>query len=118
MPWRSGPRAALLANLVWMGPLLVIVGLLCVGLARNSPRHQSEFTCVNVRGDRWNLLPGVEFTGRISVRVPAGRNSAVTLVFGDSLPLTIEAETANGTPLPMTTTAVPPPEAPVDFWIE
>jgi hypothetical protein len=109
----------LLANLVWMGPLLVIIGLLCVGLARKSPRHGSErFTCVNVRGDRWNLLPGVEFTGRISIQVPAGRNSAVTLVLGDSLPLTIEAETATGTPLPMTTAAVPPPEAPVDFWIE
>jgi hypothetical protein len=101
-----------------MGPLIVIIGLLCVGLARTSSHGSETLTCVNVGGDRWNLLPGVEFTGRLSVQVPSGRNSAVTLVIGDSLPLTIEAETPDGTPLLMSTAAVPPPEAPVDYWIE
>jgi hypothetical protein len=119
MPWRSGPRAALLASLMWAGPLMVTIGLLCVSVVGEPPRARSEsLSCVNVRGDRWNLLPGVEFTGRISVQVPAGRDSNVTLVIGDALPLTIEAETADGGPLPIATTAVPATAAPVDFWME
>lgn len=119
MPWRFGPRAALRASLMWTIPLVVTIGLLCADVARQPPQAQSEsFSCVNVRGDRWNLLPGVEFTGRISVQVPAGRDSNVTLVIGDALPLTIEAETAEGVPLPITTTSVPATAAPVDFWME
>jgi hypothetical protein len=119
MPWRSGPRAALRANVMWVGPLMVAIGLLCASVAREPPRPRSEsLSCVSVRGDRWNLLPGVEFTGRIGVQVPPGRDSNVTLVIGDALPVMIEAETADGAPLPVTTTTVPAPTAPVDFWIE
>ncbi len=42
-----------------------------------------QLHCAVVRSDRWSLLPGVEYTGRLGVQIPGGLGGAMTLVAGD-----------------------------------
>jgi hypothetical protein len=42
-----------------------------------------QLHCVVIRSDRWSLLPGLEYTGRLGVEIPGGPGGAMTLVVGD-----------------------------------
>jgi hypothetical protein len=80
-------------------------------------RHQ----CAAVRVDRWSLLPGLEFTGRIGLMVPAGLGE-LRLIVGDSLPVALRAERPDGLPVSIAVETLltghamnlPPP----DYWFD
>ena len=102
-----------------MGALVVILVVLCVRLVRVYPHAPVDtLNCVNIRGDRWNLLPGIEYTGRIKIQLPPRADAGMTLVVGDSLPVVVEAESLDGARVPLPIDAVNPNDAPIDFWLE
>lgn len=119
VPTRSRPRAAFARSLLWALPLVTAVAILCALLARERPTSPREtFSCVRVRSDRWNLLPGIEYTGRLRIELPPQNRGALTLIIGDAIPLDIEAQALDGTPIPLHLENVAPIEAPTDFWLE
>lgn len=102
-----------------MGVLVVVVGLLCVRLVEVRPQLPADpFSCVSIRGDRWNMLPGVEYTGRIKAHIPAGDVAGLSLIVGDSLPLAIEAESIDGKRVPVRMEPINPNHTPIDYWLE
>ena len=78
--------------------------------------------CAVVRADRWSQLPGLEYTGRLGIRVPPGIGGELDLIVGDALELPVRAESPDGSELaPRQETlssgpGVSPP--PADFWID
>jgi hypothetical protein len=78
--------------------------------------------CAVVRGDRWSQLPGLEYTGRLGVRVPAGMGGELQMIIGDALVLPVRAETADGRDMVLrqetlsSGPGVSPP--PADYWID
>jgi len=78
--------------------------------------------CVPVRADRWSQLPGVEYTGRLGIELPSGLGGEMHLIVGDSLPLQIRVESADGGEIPVLTepllagpgVSAPPP----DYWFD
>lgn len=83
---------------------------------------EGVFQCATVRADRWSQLPGLEYTGRLGLRVPPAIGGALDLVIGDALELPVRATTPDGRDLaPRQETlssgpGVAPP--PADFWID
>jgi hypothetical protein len=77
--------------------------------------------CAAIREDRWSLLPGLEFTGRIGLTIPAGLGE-VRLIVGDTLPVALQAERPDGQPVPiMVETLLTGPSAnmpPPDYWLD
>jgi hypothetical protein len=80
------------------------------------------FQCAVIRTDRWSQLPGLEYTGRLGIRVPPGIGGELDLIVGDALELPLRAESPDGSELaPRQDTlssgpGVSPP--PADFWID
>lgn len=82
----------------------------------------SVYHCALVRSDRWSLLPGLEYTGRLGVEIPPSIDGELRLIVGDTLPLRLRASFAHGEPFPMTLESLlagtgvsaPPP----DYWFE
>lgn len=82
----------------------------------------SVYHCSLVRSDRWSLLPGLEYTGRLGVLIPPSLVGELRVIIGDPLPLQVRASFAHGEPFPMTVesllagTGVAAP--PADYWFE
>ncbi|MCC7243917.1 MAG: hypothetical protein IT180_18490 [Acidobacteria bacterium] len=78
--------------------------------------------CAIVRADRWSLLPGVEYSGRLGVDVPARPGGEMQVIVGDTLPLAVRVETPDGRPVPVNAEALlrgPGSSAPpADYWLE
>lgn len=82
----------------------------------------AAFRCAAVRADRWSLLPGVEYTGRLGIEVPPRPGAEMHLIVGDALPLAVRVETPDGRFVPVAAdpllsgpgTAAPP----ADYWLE
>src|SRR5687768_7529120 len=111
------PRAAF--ALPWASLLLAAEGILCAYFVRETPATRDEtFTCVSVRSDRWNLLPGVELTGRLRLQLAPAPAGAMTLIVGDSIPLDLEAHAAGGATVPLHREEIHATAAPPDFWLE
>jgi hypothetical protein len=111
------PRAAF--ALPWASLLLAAEGILCAHFVRETPATRDEtFTCVSVRSDRWNLLPGVELTGRLRLQLAPAPAGAMTLIVGDSIPLDLEAHAAGGATVPLHREVIHATAAPPDFWLE
>jgi hypothetical protein len=78
--------------------------------------------CAVIRADRWSQLPGLEYTGRLGIRVPPGIGGELDVIVGDPLELPVRAESPDGSELaPRQETlssgpGVSPP--PADFWID
>lgn len=80
------------------------------------------FRCATVRADRWSQLPGLEYTGRLGLDLPARLGGELQLVVGDALALPLRATTADGRPVPLEMepllsgpgAAAPPP----DYWMD
>jgi hypothetical protein len=78
--------------------------------------------CASVRSDRWSQLPGLEYTGRLGIDLPPGVGGEMQLIVGDSLPLQVWAESADGREAPIILeslssgpgVAAPPP----DYWFD
>jgi hypothetical protein len=139
MPWRFGPRAALALGL----PGAVALGVFSEKLrvpdpasppslpravtAAEPPRSidatltRDPAGCAGVRSIVWHPLSGVEYTGRLRISLPARSGGAIVLFVGDSVPLDVEAETADGAPLPIVRERLRPAagvDLPPDFWLE
>lgn len=120
MPWRSRPQAAFATGLLWASPLLAVEGFFCAQLLRDGGRADpAMLSCAEVRADRWSLLPGVEYTGRLAVELAPRPGGAMTLLIGDRVAPDVEIEQRRGAPLPLQTTPVVPlTQAPPDYWLE
>jgi hypothetical protein len=77
---------------------------------------------VPVRTDRWSQLPGLEYTGRLGIELPSAAGGEMQLIVGDTLPLQVRVETADGREFPAVAesllsgpgVAAPPP----DYWFD
>ncbi len=56
----------------------------------------SALRCATVLGDRWSQLPGLEYTGRLGIELPAGVAGEMQLIVGDALPVRIDVESMVG----------------------
>jgi hypothetical protein len=85
-------------------------------------RATSRLACVNVDGSKWSPLPGLEYTGRLGLEIPAWRGARLDLVVGDAPPFRLQLETPDRRPLPLAVQPLqngpgldaPPP----DYWLE
>ena len=81
-----------------------------------------QLHCAVVRADRWSLLPGIEYTGRLGVEILAALGGALTLIVGDDERPTLTIASADGeerrvTQEPLLTAPsvdTPPP----DYWFD
>lgn len=76
------------------------------------------YRCAPVRPGAWSPLPGLEYSGRLGITLPAAVGGAIVLVVGDALPLDVKVEAADGLPVRMRREAVAPANAPPDYWLE
>jgi hypothetical protein len=77
--------------------------------------------CAGVRSTVWHPLSGVDYTGRLRVRLPAQIGGSVVFYIGDSVPLDLEAETPDGRPITLHLERLPPGpglHVPPDFWLD
>jgi hypothetical protein len=82
----------------------------------------SVLRCAPVRSDRWSQLPGLEYTGRLGIELPAAIGGEMQLIVGDTLPLRVRVESADGGEVPTVAesllsgpgVAAPPP----DYWFD
>ncbi|MGE3275295.1 MAG: hypothetical protein AB7O67_09300 [Vicinamibacterales bacterium] len=87
------------------------------GLARVSGRLR----CATIRTDRWSPLPGLEYTGRLGLHLPAGRGR-LTLLVGDTMPLLLRLALPAGQTVPVEVEPVLAgpgnDQVPPDYWLE
>ncbi len=82
-------------------------------------RVRSRLTCATVRADAWSALPGLEFTGRLGVALPAAVNGSMVLVVGDTIPLRADVEPLDDLNLRIRHDRIlAHAELPPDFWLE
>jgi hypothetical protein len=78
--------------------------------------------CATVRTTSWSPLPGLEFSGRIGLELPPGAGGEIVLVVGDSGPMRLLADAADGAVVPLTVEplqSAPGTDAPpADFWLD
>jgi hypothetical protein len=55
-----------------------------------------RFGCARVQTAMWSPLPGVEYSGRLGVFLPANGLGELLLIVGDYLPVATDVETADG----------------------
>ncbi len=80
------------------------------------------YHCTTVRSDRWSLLPGLEYTGRVGVLIPPSIVGELRVIVGDGLPVQVRASLPHGEPMPIRVetllagsgVAAPP----ADYWFE
>jgi hypothetical protein len=126
MPGRLRPPAAVTVGALSLVTLGVVAGVL---YARREPRVQTSAifpswatsSCAVVRTDRWSPLPGVEYTGRLEVDLPAASNASLVLFVSDPLPLDLEVLSVAGLPIPYRRERVrvgPGVAVPPDLWLD
>lgn len=80
-----------------------------------------RYRCATLHTDRWSLLAGVEYTGRLGIDVPAGEGSMV-IVVGDDLPLRLRASEPDGSPVTLLTEplgqGLGAEHPPADYWMD
>jgi hypothetical protein len=85
-------------------------------------RLDRRLHCATLHQDRWSHLPGLEFTGRLGLELPAGEGGALHLIVGDALPVSVDAEDPNGAPLVLASQALDArvsfSELPPDYWLD
>jgi hypothetical protein len=146
VPWRLGPRAALVIGvpgavaLTMVAERLRVTDLPAPPVPPNTTSTTSVTTtaaasttsidatltndregCAGVRSIVWHPLSGVEYTGRLRIVLPAHEGGAIVLFIGDTVPLDLEAETDSGAPLAMARERLktgPGVELPPDFWLD
>lgn len=77
--------------------------------------------CAGVRSTVWHPLSGIEYTGRLRIRLPARLGGAIVLFVGDSIPLDLGAESPDGRPIPLHKERLPSGpgvHVPPDFWLD
>lgn len=85
-------------------------------------RASARLRCTTTRGDRWSLLPGLEFTGRLGIEVPPGLGARLVLIVGDEFAPQLRAALATGERIVLDEqpllrgpgTGTPPP----DYWFD
>src|SRR5262245_2042995 len=126
MPGRHRPPAAVTIGALSLVTLGVATGIL---YARREPRVETTATfpswatssCAVVRTDRWSPLPGVEYTGRLEVDLPAAPDASLVLFVSDPLRLDLEALSGAGLPMSFRRERVrvgPGLAVPPDLWLE
>ncbi len=86
------------------------------------PLFNRNFHCAMVGSKAWSPLPGVEFTGRLAIKLPPGTLGRMLLVIGDEVPLDVAVESADGEAAHVNRESLevgrgasgPPP----DYWLE
>jgi hypothetical protein len=82
-------------------------------------RVHGRLRCAPVTDEAWSPLPGLEYTGRLGIVLPAGADGAMLLIVGDDLPLNIDVSGADGTYVRMRREFLPSvAAAPPDYWLE
>lgn len=79
-------------------------------------------SCALVRSDAWSPLPGLEYTGRLTVTLPGFSGGELIMVVGDALPPDVDVEGMDGSYVPTRKERLrsgpggsgPPP----DYWLE
>jgi hypothetical protein len=119
--WRRGTLLA--------GPhgadYLAVLGYDTVPLEQDHPgslqlvRAGARLRCTAIRQDVWSPLPGLEYTGRLGVVLPASAGGSMVLVVGDQLPLDVQIADVDGHHTlvereALTSLAAAPP----DYWLE
>jgi hypothetical protein len=80
------------------------------------------YRCAVVQSDRWSLLAGLEYTGRLGVEVPPHVGGEMHVIVGDILAPAVRASTPDGRPFPaiveplLTGPGASPP--PADYWFD
>ena len=83
-------------------------------------RVRGSLHCADIREDRWSPLPGLEYTGRLGVRLPPDLDGALVFIIGDAVPLDLEAQDLEALPVPMRIELLrpgPASTAPAEFWL-
>jgi hypothetical protein len=125
MPWRRPPRAALLF-LLGAGALTAAAAALrpdpdIPRASINSTLTRDAEGCAGVTSVVWHPLSGLDYTGRLRIRLPAQFGGAMVLFVGDAAPLDFEASTERGEPVAINHERLvvgPGVGVPPDFWIE
>jgi hypothetical protein len=77
--------------------------------------------CVPLRTDRWSPLPGLD-TGRLGLQIPPDPAGELLVIVGDSLPLRLAAEQADGTNITLRgevlLTGSGSASPPADYWLD
>ena len=134
MPWRSGPQAALALALPSAVALFAASNVLRTHQpAPDTSRSanvlpsidrtlaRDEEGCAGARSTVWHPLSGVEYTGRLRVALAPRLGGAIVFYVGDSVPLTIDAETLDGQPVLLHRERLlsgPGAQVPPDFWLD
>lgn len=80
-----------------------------------------QLRCTTIGSERWSVLPGLEYTGRIGIEIPASAAGRVVMVIGDALPLQLLATSADRRALPFiiqTLSTAPASALPPEFLLE
>jgi hypothetical protein len=72
-------------------------------------RVTGELTCTEVSTQRWSQLPGLEYTGKLGVKIPGGSGGELSVIVADDLPLVVRATFPDGEVVPVTL-------EPLDIW--
>ncbi len=82
----------------------------------------AAYRCTLVRSDRWNMLPGLEYTGRLGIQLPPALAGELRVVVGDTLPLRLRTSMADGRPFParleMLLSGPAASAPPADYWLD
>lgn len=123
-PHRREPVTAGLLSALAFG---AAAGILCIPhqtvrvRTADAPPSFALASCAPVRADRWSPLPGVEFTGRLEIVLPAAPHAAIAFVVADAMHLDLEAQSMAGSPVPVHQErlhAGPASAIPADLWLE
>jgi hypothetical protein len=88
-----------------LGALVLVIGAgvrvlrVVEPLARPPSSHTlftGNFHCAKVGSAAWSPLPGVEYTGRLAIQLPAATLGRMLLVIGDDVPLDVVVESPDG----------------------
>lgn len=85
-------------------------------------RVTGQLHCAIVRSDRWSQLPGLEYTGRLGVEIPASIGGSLILIVGDDARPRLAATDVRGSERPVTIdpllTAPSVDAPPPDYWFD
>lgn len=116
----AGPSGR--ANLELLGYRFEVAAVVDAPVPFALSRVAERFRCAPVRNDRWSLLPGVEYTGRLGIDIPPGLDTGLTLIVGDDLPPQLRGAFATGETFePRQQALMSGPGAgtpPPDYWLD
>lgn len=82
---------------------------------------RDEAGCAGVSSAVWHPLSGLEYTGRLRIRLPGQFGGALAIYVGSSVPLDLEASNERGEPVPINHERMvlgPGVFVPPDFWLD